>query len=68
MLLPNGKTRSKRVDGISLLGTVLDGDLNPGLAAELPAVVHAARLGNMQPLLRLVYLRERGNGRPRRSS
>jgi pimeloyl-ACP methyl ester carboxylesterase len=59
VLLANGKTITKRIDGISLLGTVLDSDLNPGLAAELPAVVHAARNGNTQPLLRLVYLRER---------
>jgi pimeloyl-ACP methyl ester carboxylesterase len=58
VLLPNGKTATKRIDGLSLLGTILDADLNPGLAAELPAVVHAARLGNTQPLLRLVYLRD----------
>ena len=54
MLLANGKTVSKKIDGLSLLSTMLDADLNPGLAAELPAVVHAARLGNVQPLLRLV--------------
>ena len=36
VLLANGKTIAKTIDGISLLGTVLDSDLNPGLAAELP--------------------------------
>jgi hypothetical protein len=55
---------TKRVDGLSLLSTVLDADLNPGLAAELPAVVHAARVGNVQPLLRLVYLHDLGQVTP----
>jgi pimeloyl-ACP methyl ester carboxylesterase len=64
VLVANGKTVSKRVDGLSLLSTLLDGDLNPGLAAELPAVVHAARLGNTQPLLRLVYLHDLGQVTP----
>ncbi len=64
VLLPNGKTATKRVDGISILSTVLDADLNPALAAELPAVIHAARLGQFQPLLRLVYLRDRGSVTP----
>ena len=49
----NGKAVRQRVDGIELLATLLDADLNPGLAAELPATMHAARLGNTQPLLRL---------------
>jgi len=64
VLAGNGKTVTKRVDGLSLLSTLLDGDLNPGLAAELPAVVHAARVGNMQPLLRLVYLHDLGQATP----
>jgi len=64
VLAGNGRTVSKRIDGLSLLSTLLDGDLNPGLAAELPAVVHAARLGNMQPLLRLVYLHDLGQETP----
>ncbi len=64
VLVGNGRTVSKRVDGIGLLSTLLDGDLNPGLAAELPAVVHAARLGNVQPLLRLVYLHDLGQVTP----
>jgi pimeloyl-ACP methyl ester carboxylesterase len=64
VLAANGRTVSKRIDGLSLLSTLLDGDLNPGLAAELPAVVHSARLGNMQPLLRLVYLHDLGQATP----
>ena len=50
---PSGKTLTQKVDGIELLTTLLDADLNPGLAAELPATMHAARLGNTRPLLRL---------------
>jgi hypothetical protein len=38
---------------------VLDADLDPGLAAELPAVVHAARTGNTQPLLRLARIHDK---------
>ncbi|HEY7604439.1 MAG TPA: alpha/beta fold hydrolase [Gaiellaceae bacterium] len=64
VILANGKKVSKRVDGLSLLSTLLDADLNPGLAAELPAVVHAARGGNTQPLLRLVYLHDLGQATP----
>ena len=64
VLLANGKTTTKRVDGLSLLSILLDADLNPGLAAELPAVVHAARLGNVQPLLRIAYLHDLGSVTP----
>ena len=55
-----GKVGSKkvRVDGLEMLSVVLDADLNPGLAAELPAILHAARLGNTQPLLRLAALHD----------
>jgi pimeloyl-ACP methyl ester carboxylesterase len=58
VLETNGSTRTQRVDGLSLLSVVLDADLSPGLAAELPAVIHAARLGNTQPLLRLARLHD----------
>ncbi len=44
------------MSGVDLLSVVVDSDLNPGLAAELPAVMHAARLGNVGPLLRLHVL------------
>jgi pimeloyl-ACP methyl ester carboxylesterase len=60
VLTANGKTATKRVDGLALLSTLLDADLNPGLAAELPAVIHAARLGNVKPLIRVVYLHDLG--------
>jgi len=42
--------------GVDFLSVVVDADLSPGLAAELPAAVHAARLGNFAPLLRLHVL------------
>jgi pimeloyl-ACP methyl ester carboxylesterase len=54
---PGGGTRTVTVSGVDLLsGAVLDSDLNAGLAAELPAAVHAALHGNPRPLLRLVEL------------
>jgi pimeloyl-ACP methyl ester carboxylesterase len=56
VVLPDGRTKTDTVSGIDLLSVVVDADLNPGLAAELPAVVHAARLGNVGPLLRLHVL------------
>lgn len=56
VLLANGKTKTERVRASDFLGLLLDADLNPGLAAELPAAVHAARNGHMQALLRLYAL------------
>src|SRR5918912_4030906 len=54
---PNGGSRVVRASGLDLLsGAVLDSDLNPGLAAELPAAVHAALRGQPRTLLRLVEL------------
>jgi pimeloyl-ACP methyl ester carboxylesterase len=64
VLEPNGKTVTQRVDGIEFLGTLLDADINPGLAAELPAAVHAARHGNTQPLLRLARLHDLSTAQP----
>lgn len=61
VLKSNGKTATEKVDGIELLSVVLDSDLSPGLAAELPATVSAAQHGNTQPLLRLSYLHDAGN-------
>jgi pimeloyl-ACP methyl ester carboxylesterase len=60
----SGAVRSKKVDGLDLLSIILDGDLSPGEAAELPAVMHAARLGNTQPLLRLAQLHDVGSVMP----
>ena len=56
--LASGSSRSERVDGLELLSVVLDADLSPGLAAELPGTLHAARSGNTQPLLRLALLHD----------
>jgi pimeloyl-ACP methyl ester carboxylesterase len=64
VLEPNGTTVTQRIDGIELLATVLDADLNPGVAAELAATVHAARRGNTQPLLRLARFHDKSNAGP----
>lgn len=56
-----GTTKQVRVDGLELLSMVIDADLNPGLAAELPAVVRAALRGSTQPLARLADLHDNGN-------
>jgi pimeloyl-ACP methyl ester carboxylesterase len=50
-----------RIDGLEVLTVMLDADLNPGLAAELPAVMKAARDGNTQPLVRTAYLHDGGS-------
>jgi pimeloyl-ACP methyl ester carboxylesterase len=52
----NGRTRAAQLGGLEFLRIVVAADVNPGLAAELPAAVHAARLGNPQPLLRTAAL------------
>jgi hypothetical protein len=57
--LASGGTTTVRVSGDDLLSTLIQADLDPGLAAELPAAVHAARAGVPGPLLRLVYLTAR---------
>jgi pimeloyl-ACP methyl ester carboxylesterase len=59
-----GALKQQKVDGLDLLSIVLDGDLNPGEAAALPAVIHAARIGNAQPLLRLAQLHDIGSVMP----
>ena len=59
--LPNGPVVSKTIAGTDLLSLILDADLSPGEAAELPAVLHAARLGNTQALLRLAVLHDAEN-------
>jgi pimeloyl-ACP methyl ester carboxylesterase len=56
VLLANGIPAPERLEALTFLSIVLDADLNPGLAAILPAVVHAARVGNTQPLLRLARI------------
>ena len=49
----NGSTRTERLAGEDLLGMIVDADLNPGLAAVMPAVLHEARAGDLRPLLRI---------------
>jgi pimeloyl-ACP methyl ester carboxylesterase len=61
VLQPNGTTRTVRLDGLDFLSMVVGADLNPGLAAELPAVVHAARHGDARPLLRAFELSGAGS-------
>jgi pimeloyl-ACP methyl ester carboxylesterase len=49
---PNGSVRKVKILGVDFVNMVVQADLDPGLAAELPAVVKAALAGNTQPLLR----------------
>lgn len=56
ILSVGGRTKAVHLNGEDLLSMVVDTDLSPGLAAELPAAVHAARTGYMRPLLRLMDL------------
>jgi pimeloyl-ACP methyl ester carboxylesterase len=56
VLQTNGTRRTVRLSGLALVSAIVDADLSPGLAAELPAAVHAARQGNLLPLLRLFEL------------
>lgn len=52
-----GGSKTVQASGIDFLsGALLDTDLNAGLAAEVPAAVHAALRGRLRPLLRLVEL------------
>jgi pimeloyl-ACP methyl ester carboxylesterase len=56
-----GGRRAVRMNGEDLLQLVVDSDLSPGLAAELPAAVHAARAGYARPLLRLFHFDQRSS-------
>jgi pimeloyl-ACP methyl ester carboxylesterase len=56
VLMPNGKPKPERLSAVDFLGMVVGADLNPGLAAELPAAVRAARTGNPKPLLHAFLL------------
>ena len=56
MTTASGRTKTVTVGGVDLLSIIVGADLSPGLAAELPAVMKAARAGNTQPLLRLADL------------
>ena len=56
VIAPNGRLRALHMNGEELISVIIDADLSPGLAAELPAAVHAALVGNALPLLRLYDL------------
>ena len=60
----NGRTKTVTIAGVDLLSMILGADLSPGLAAELPAVIKAARVGNTQPLLRVADLQSSGGLEP----
>jgi pimeloyl-ACP methyl ester carboxylesterase len=59
--LPSGGTRKVRVGGLEMLSALVESDLNPGLAALLPAAIHAARTGDPVPLLRVHDLNVAGS-------
>jgi pimeloyl-ACP methyl ester carboxylesterase len=59
---PNGRTTPVTLPALAFLSMVTDADLNPGLAAELPAAVHAARDGDPQPLLHAYQLESVSRG------
>jgi pimeloyl-ACP methyl ester carboxylesterase len=59
---PRGRARPQRMGALRFLGLVVDADINPGLAAVLPAAVHAARGGDPRPLLRVATLSNASSG------
>jgi pimeloyl-ACP methyl ester carboxylesterase len=61
VLQVDGSTKTRSIDGLALLALVVDADLYPGIAADLPAAARAARRGNLQPLLRLSQLDARNS-------
>ena len=60
VLETNGRPHTVVLTAVGFFGLVLETDIDPGLAAELPAAVEAARNGDPQPLLRLDYLVSHG--------
>jgi pimeloyl-ACP methyl ester carboxylesterase len=64
VLEANGRTQAVELNALTFLDMVVGADLSPGLAAELPAAVHAARTGDPQPLLRLALLETLGSAAP----
>ena len=53
VLQSGGGRRLAQLTAIDFLDLVVESDLNPGIAAELPAAVEAERHGDATPLLRL---------------
>ncbi len=56
----DGTTIGAQLDALDFLALMVGADVNPGLAAELPAAVRAARIGEPKPLLRVVGLEALG--------
>jgi pimeloyl-ACP methyl ester carboxylesterase len=61
VIAPDGSLRALHMNGEDLISLIISADLSPGLAAEAPAAVRAALLGNPRPLLRLHDLDLRSN-------
>jgi pimeloyl-ACP methyl ester carboxylesterase len=59
VIVPGGSRKTITMNGEDLVGLIIDSDLSPGLAAELPAAVHAALFGYARPLLRLFDIDQR---------
>jgi pimeloyl-ACP methyl ester carboxylesterase len=59
VIVPGGARKTIAMNGEDLVGLIIDSDLSPGLAAELPAAVHAALAGYMRPLLRVFDIDQR---------
>jgi len=64
VLLANGHRVAVTVDALTFLSVVFGADLDPGLAAELPAAVHAARAGDALPFLHVLQLDAGGGSSP----
>jgi pimeloyl-ACP methyl ester carboxylesterase len=61
VIAPTGRLRALKMNGEDTIELTIDADLSPGLAAELPAAVHAALTGNTRPILRLRDIDLRSN-------
>jgi pimeloyl-ACP methyl ester carboxylesterase len=53
VIAATGKQKTLSMNGEDLISLIIDADLSPGLAAELPAAAHSAVRGEVRPLLRL---------------
>ncbi len=64
VLQVDGKRQFEQLDASEFLNLLVESDLNPGFAAELPAAVEAARTGHPAALLRLQeFLQPQGASR-----
>jgi hypothetical protein len=62
--MPGVASSTVQLDGLALVSLVVDSDLNPGVAAELPAAVSSALAGRSAPLERLAVLDGFGSSEP----